>query len=116
MKCSDFHPFLFVYFLSVCLFSFVYVLFFRFRLLQPDVDSMADEFLFPMTSRMSYTSTCPDSDGEFCEPETPVVSRQPSMILDSKTLDRYNSDPNLASQEKLNTSGIPDYNAPPPNR
>ena len=116
LKCSEFHSFLFVYFLSVCLFSFVYVLFFRFRLLQPDVDSMADEFLFPMTSRMSYTSTCPDSDGEFCEPETPVVSRQPSMILDSKTLDRYNSDPNLASQEKLNTSGIPDYNAPPPNR
>ena len=77
---------------------------------------MADEFLFPMTSRMSYTSTCPDSDGEFCDPETPVVSRQPSMILDSKTLDRYSSDPNLASQEKLNTSGIPDYNAPPPNR
>ena len=117
LKCSDFHPFLFVYFLSVCLFSFVYVLFFRFRLLQPDVDSMADEFLFPMTSRTSYSS-CPDSDGEFCEPETPVVSRQPSMILDqTPKLDRYNSDPNLAGQEvkSLNSSGIPDYNAPPPN-
>ena len=78
---------------------------------------MTDEFLFPMTSRTSYSS-CPDSDGEFCEPETPVVSRQPSMILDqTPKLDRYNSDPNLAGQEvkSLNSSGIPDYNAPPPN-
>ena len=44
--------------------------------------AIADEFLFPMTSRASYSSSYPDSDGEFCEPETPVVSRQPSMILD----------------------------------
>ena len=77
----------------------------------------ADEFLFPMTSRASYSSY-PDSDGEFCEPETPVVSRQPSMILEpTAKLERYNSDPNLAGQDvkSLNSSGIPDYNAPPPN-
>ena len=79
---------------------------------QPD-ESMADDFLFPMTSRMSYTSS-PDSDGEFCEPETPSVSRQPSMIIDPSKLERYNSDPNLA--RSLNSSGmIPDYNMPPPN-
>ena len=83
--------------------------------------AIADEFLFPMTSRASYSSSYPDSDGEFCEPETPVVSRQPSMILDQMSstskLDRYNSDPNLAGQDvkSLNSSGIPDYNAPPPN-
>mgnify|MGYP001427016978 FL=1 len=80
--------------------------------------AIADEFLFPMTSRASYSSSYPDSDGEFCEPETPVVSRQPSMILDqTPKLDRYNSDPNLAGQDvkSLNSSGIPDYNAPPPN-
>ena len=76
---------------------------------------MADEFLFPMTSRISYSSY-PDSDGEFCDPETPVVSRQPSMILDPAKLDRYNSDPNLAaSQDQKSLNGIPDYNAPPPN-
>lgn len=79
---------------------------------------MADEFLFPMTSRASYSYA--DSDGEGFEPETPIVSRQPSMILDtsaaSSKLDRYNSDPNLASQEKKSINGvIPDYNAPPPN-
>ena len=80
--------------------------------------AIADEFLFSMTSRSSYSSSYPDSDGEFCEPETPVVSRQPSMILDqTPKLDRYNSDPNLAGQDvkSLNSSGIPDYNAPPPN-
>jgi len=40
------------------------------------------------------------------------------MILDqTPKLDRYNSDPNLAGQDvkSLNSSGIPDYNAPPPN-
>lgn len=80
---------------------------------QPD-ESMADDFLFPMTSRMSYTSS-PDSDGEFCEPETPSISRQPSMVIDPAKLERYNSDPNLTARS-LNTSGmIPDYNMPPPN-
>merc|ERR1711971_433094 len=86
---------------------------------KPD-ESMADEFLFPMTSRYSYSSSLynGDSDGEFCEPETPIVSRQPSMIIDPAKLDsRYNSDPNLASQQdkKSSINGIPDYNAPPPN-
>ena len=50
--------------------------------------------------------------------ETPIVSRQPSMIIDPAKLDsRYNSDPNLASQQEKKSSinGIPDYNAPPPN-
>ena len=50
--------------------------------------------------------------------ETPIVSQQPSMIIDPAKLDsRYNSDPNLASQQdkKSIINGIPDYNAPPPN-
>ena len=92
---------------------------------------MADEFLFPMTSRSSYSSSLyPDSDGEFCEPETPIVSRQQSMILDPAKFDsRYNSDPNLAApgagnsnvasqnttKKSVNGIPIPDYNAPPPN-
>ena len=40
------------------------------------------------------------------------------MIIDPAKLDsRYNSDPNLASQQdkKSIINGIPDYNAPPPN-
>ncbi len=75
---------------------------------------MADEFLFPMNSRTSYSSSYPDSDGEFCEPETPVVSRQASMIIGDPN--RYGSDPNLASQDnKKYAGGIPDYNSPPPN-
>ena len=40
------------------------------------------------------------------------------MIIDPAKLDsRYNSDPNLASQQdkKSSINGIPDYNAPPPN-
>ena len=36
---------------------------------QPD-ESFSDDFLFPMTSRLSYTSS-PESDGEFCGDETP---------------------------------------------
>jgi tight junction protein 1 len=32
---------------------------------KPD-QSFADDFLFPMTSRLSYASS-PESDGEFCE-------------------------------------------------
>lgn len=75
---------------------------------------MADEFLFPMTSRASYSSSYPDSDGEFCEPETPVVSRQPSVIMDPSKLERYSSDPNLHDKKSIN-GVIPDYNAPPPN-
>lgn len=76
---------------------------------------MADEFLFPMTSRASYSSSYPDSDGEFCEPETPVVSRQPSVIMDVSKLERYSSDPNLHDKKSIKSGVIPDYNAPPPN-
>ena len=56
---------------------------------------MADDFLFPMSSGISYNSS-PESDGEFCEPETPRnMSRQPSE--EPSHLSRFNSDPNLAN-------------------
>ena len=64
--------------------------------LQPD-ESVADDFLFPMSSGISYNSS-PESDGEFCEPETPRnMSRQPS---EEPNLARFNSDPNLANLEE----------------
>ena len=88
--------------------------FFPCDLLKPD-ESMADDFLFPMTSRASYASSAADSDGEFCEPETPSISRQPSRIEHHQPpgLDRHNSDPNL-NVSKGSNGIIPDYNAPPP--
>ena len=62
---------------------------------------MADDFLFPMSSGISYNSS-PESDGEFCEPETPSrnMSRQPSE--EPSHMSRYNSDPNLANLEQEN--------------
>merc|ERR1712223_1521809 len=66
---------------------------------QPD-ESVADDFLFPMSSGISYNSS-PESDGEFCEPETPRnMSRQPSE--EPSHMSRYNSDPNLANLEQEN--------------
>ena len=60
---------------------------------------MADDFLFPMSSGISYTSS-PESDGEFCEPETPRnMSRQPSEEP-SHMSRQYGSDPNLANLEE----------------
>ena len=61
---------------------------------------MADDFLFPMSSGISYNSS-PESDGEFCEPETPRnMSRQPSE--EPSHMSRFNSDPNLANIEQEN--------------
>ena len=89
---------------------------------KPD-QSFADDFLFPMTSRLSYASS-PESDGEFCEADNSIsrlTSRNPSISNDASLsvagLTRSNSDPNLAHDEKDENaagSGIPDYNAPPP--
>jgi hypothetical protein len=95
-----------------------------FSLIQPD-ESFSDDFLFPMTSRLSYASS-PESDGEFCDPETPRASRTHLSAASSSThLPRSNSDPSLAQPEdeqkmsigkpdQVDGSTIPDYNAPPP--
>ena len=70
--------------------------------MQPD-ESLADDFLFPMSSGISYNSS-PESDGEFCEPETPTtMSRQPSEEPSMGHLSRFNSDPNLANIEEAET-------------
>ena len=85
-----------------------------------------------MTSgRLSYTSS-PESDGEFCEPETPrTLSRNQSYDPNSQLqhmqqqnqqqqqqkVTRSNSDPSLPGQDgtiKSDSGAIPDYNSPPP--
>ena len=87
--------------------------------LQPD-QSFADDFLFPMTSRLSYASS-PESDGEFCEADNSttsrIASRNPSLSHDAASvgLARSNSDPNLARDDQEDdAAAIPDYNCPPP--
>ena len=69
---------------------------------KPD-ESVADDFLFPMSSGISYSSAA-ESDGEFCEPETPSrnMSRQPSEEPSSTSaaLSRFNSDPHLNNIEE----------------
>ena len=83
---------------------------------QPE-EAFSDDFLFPMsTPRLSYTSS-PESDGEFCDPETPRASRtQLANTSDTLTsngqLPRSTSDPSLVP--KRPEDRIPDYNAPPP--
>ena len=86
---------------------------------KPD-QSFADDFLFPMTSRLSYASS-PESDGEFCEADNSIsrmTSRNPSISHDAAMtvagLARSNSDPNLARDQDDDATAIPDYNAPPP--
>ena len=93
-----------------------------FNHVQPE-ESFSDDFLFPMTSRLSYTSAA-ESDGEFCGEDTPrrsaeinnarnVTSQDPSGRLVRAT-----SDPSLARQDGTIKSEpgdhIPDYSLPPP--
>ena len=87
-----------------------------------------------MTStRLSYTSS-PESDGEFCEPETPrTLSRNQSYDPNSQMqqnqqfngmslqqpqkVTRSNSNPSLHREDgtiKSDNGAIPDYNSPPP--
>lgn len=67
-------------------------------------------------SRLSYTSAMGggESDGEFCEPETPRASRTMLAEPPGQNLPRSNSDPSLAQNNDQLDSRIPDYNAPPP--
>ena len=99
--------------------------------MKPD-ESFSDDFLFPMTStRLSYTSS-PESDGEFCEPETPrTLSRNQSYdpnsqiqqntqfngLQQTQKVSRSNSNPSLHREDgttKSDNGAIPDYNSPPP--
>merc|ERR1719400_2805469 len=72
-------------------------------------ESFSDDFLFPMTSRLSYTSAA-ESDGEFCGEDL-----SPRRAGTLKQLVRMNSDPSLARQDgtvKSEQQNV-DYSLPP---
>lgn len=94
-------------------------------LLQPE-EALSDDFLFPMTSRLSYASS-PESDLELSpEPRSLDNSAVPSAghllhqhllsgssaAASSSRLVRSTSDPSIATQEELGS--IPNYSGPPP--
>lgn len=86
-------------------------------------ESFSDDFLFPMTSRLSYTSAA-ESDGEFCGEDTPRRSAEINNSRNTTSQDpsgrlvRATSDPSLARQDGTIKSEpgdhIPDYSLPPP--
>ncbi|XP_063232156.1 LOW QUALITY PROTEIN: tight junction protein ZO-1 [Bacillus rossius redtenbacheri] len=72
---------------------------------QPD-ESLSDDFLFPMTSRLSYASS-PESDLDLSpEPRAPA----PPPAGGAGRLVKSSSDPSIATQEDAG----PGYHAPPP--
>ena len=93
-----------------------------FNHVQPE-ESFSDDFLFPMTSRLSYTSAA-ESDGEFCGEDTPRRSAEINNSRNATSQDpsgrlvRATSDPSLARQDGTIKSEpgdhIPDYSLPPP--
>ena len=90
-----------------------------FLIFQPE-ESFSDDFLFPMTSRLSYTSAA-ESDGEFCGDEL-SPRRAGTLKQDpSGRLVRVASDPSLArqdgtirGQDGTMKSEHGDYSLPPP--
>jgi hypothetical protein len=80
--------------------------------LQPD-EALSDDFLFPMTSRLSYASS-PESDLDLSpEPRcaVPPGSTAPPPGPGPPRLVKSSSDPSIATQED---GGVPGYSAPPP--
>lgn len=97
---------------------------------KPD-ENFSDDFLFPMTARLSYTSAA-ESDGEFCGDDTP---RRSAAVANNRTansapqgvngpdsfkrgMSRASSDPSLVRQDGTIKSEpgelMPDFSAPPP--
>ena len=82
--------------------------------LQPD-EALSDDFLFPMTSRLSYASS-PESDLDLSpEPRCAVppgsTAPPPGPGPGPPRLVKSSSDPSIATQED---GGVPGYSAPPP--
>jgi hypothetical protein len=82
--------------------------------LQPD-EALSDDFLFPMTSRLSYASS-PESDLDLSpEPRCAVppgsTAPPPGPGPGPPRLVKSSSDPSIATQED---GGVPSYSAPPP--
>jgi hypothetical protein len=82
--------------------------------LQPD-EALSDDFLFPMTSRLSYASS-PESDLDLSpEPRCALppgsTAPLPGPGPGPPRLVKSSSDPSIATQED---GGVPGYSAPPP--
>ena len=94
--------------LHVCVVTFVPCI------LQPD-EALSDDFLFPMTSRLSYASS-PESDLDLSpEPRCAIppgsAAPPPGPGPGPPRLVKSSSDPSIATQED---NGVPGYSAPPP--
>ncbi|GFG33860.1 hypothetical protein Cfor_12812, partial [Coptotermes formosanus] len=81
---------------------------------KPD-EALSDDFLFPMTSRLSYASS-PESDLDLSpEPRCAVppgsTAPPPGPGPGPPRLVKSSSDPSIATQED---GGVPGYSAPPP--
>ena len=89
-------------------------------IVQPE-ESFSDDFLFPMTtSRLSYTSSAAESDGEFCGDTELSPRRSGTLKQDSSgRLVRVASDPSLVNNNQQPGSinakqEHADYSLPPP--
>ncbi|KAG1660238.1 Tight junction protein ZO-1 [Nymphon striatum] len=84
-------------------------------------ENISDDFLFPMTSRLSYASS-PESDLDLtCDSRPTSMHERDSStsraLQNHARLVKASSDPSIATQEDINQSvngGIPNYNQPPP--
>ena len=72
-------------------------------------EALSDDFLFPMTSRLSYASS-PDSDGEGGAETSPAVS---PGSADSR-LPRSSSDPSLSAEDGAGPPPATTGQPPPP--
>ncbi|GAB6031940.1 hypothetical protein CHUAL_010327 [Chamberlinius hualienensis] len=77
---------------------------------KPD-EPITDDFLFPMTSRLSYASS-PESDLDLTNDMHPRTSNAHSPMMDRRMV-KASSDPSIATQEDA-TAGLPGYHGPPP--
>ena len=77
-------------------------------LLKPE-ESLKEDFLFPMSNRLSYASS-PESDNEMLPGSMYDDDDQPSPIP-RRRLIRSSSDPSINTGD--NVPGIPPYPAPP---
>nr|QRF78316.1 ZO1 [Euperipatoides kanangrensis] len=77
-------------------------------------EAITDDFLFPMTSRLSYASS-PESDLDLIydssRPVSMLETREHSPLMERRRLVKASSDPSINTAEEV--TSIPNYNAPP---
>nr|QRF78291.1 ZO1 [Terebratalia transversa] len=70
-------------------------------------ENTSEDFLFPMTSRLSYASS-PESDLDLSRPLSDEDEKSPQI---KKKIPRASSDPSLSTADQV--PGIPPYHSPP---